>query len=197
MRRIVFAVVAASASLVAACNSAPRNLTDDLEELKRKVEALEKTVAGHDARLKGAKRNPATTTIVLSKSAADKGCDTAKVLDYRVGNQHQRHVRWNIEDECNLIVGSRIELRFTANRKGQYPFPTPNLRSKGLRVVQDKINRDADVDEGVYSYTIYLVPPLGQAVPLLDPELEVEPPPVILTTGTAPPEPAAPPAKKQ
>ncbi|MBY0495352.1 MAG: hypothetical protein K2Y23_14160 [Cyanobacteria bacterium] len=192
MRKVVIAVLAAFACLAAGCNSTPRVLTDDLEDLKKRVKVLEGTVAAHDARLKSAKRNPTTTTIVLSKNPSGV-CDTAKVLDYRVGNQHQRHVRWNIEDECNL-VGARIELRFVANRQGQYPFPTANLRSRpNNRFIQDRISRDADVEPGVFSYAIWLVPASGDPRPLLDPELEVEPPPETLPAGT----PGAPPAKKQ
>ena len=205
MRRLVCATVVASAWLVAGCSPAPpKALTDDLDDLKKRVKALEDTVAEHDTRLKRAKRNPSNTTIVLSKSSPGAGaCDTAKVLDGRVGNEHERHVRWDIEADCSLF-GAKLELRFDANAKGQFPFPSQNAQARGgNRFVQERIKPSADVDYGVFNYRIWLVPAVGTPKELADPELEVEPPPVIVASAAAPTNasPAvavpSPPAKKQ
>jgi len=188
MRRVVIAVVALSACLAAACASEPKALTDDLEELKKKVKVLEENVAEHDARLKGTKRNPSNTRIILSKNSAGGGsaCDTAKVLDSRVGNEHDRHVRWEIEGDC-IPLGAKIELRFVANKKGQFPFSMQNVQARGgNRFVQEKIKPSADVDYGVFTYSIWLVPGIGTPKQLADPELEVEPPPVVVASGAAP-----------
>ena len=191
MRSAVMAVLVAGTFINAGCNTSPKAVSQPAD-LEQRVTELEKSVAEHEARLRRMKRNPSATTIVLSRTASGAGsCDTAKVLDFRVGNQHERHVRWDIETECNLF-GGKIDLRFDANPQGQYPFPTPNLEARGgNRFVQGKIQPSANVDPGVFEYGIWLVPVVGDPRELADPELEIEPPPVVVAGS------AAPPAKKQ
>ena len=204
MRRFVIVVAAVCVGLSSACTtSAPTPAAGNQPTLEERVEKLEKIAADHEERLNRMKRSPSSTLIVLSRTAAGVGaCDTAKVRDYRVGNAHERHVRWDIETDCSLF-GGKLELRFP-EVKGQYPFPTQNIQARGgNRFFQETIKPSSAVDYGVFPYGIWLVPAIGTPKELADPELEVEPPPVIVASVAAPTNasPAvavpSPPAKKQ
>lgn len=114
---------------------------------------------------------PNQTTIRLSGTPS--AC-TAVVYDDPVGNKHEKHVTWDINEDCSLEGRWHIELEFTPNAKGQYPFQTQTVRSQGNvnQFVHEKIKKRTEVDPGDFKYTIYLVQGSNRTM-LLDPELEI------------------------
>jgi hypothetical protein len=142
------------------------------------------------------KKNPAAATIYLYKAAGK--CKGEVDVD-PVGNLHDRHVVWVVVNEnCDINDAyPKVTLEFAADANGKYPFGTQKVSSKrsgDLAIVQEKIKKSADVALGLFKYTVYLTNSSVSAnEKVLDPDLEVEPPPQ--------PEPAnpagVPPPKKQ
>lgn len=159
-------------------------------------------------RLMGYKKNPDTTTLLLTK---ESGACKAEVGSDPIGNLNDKRVFWLVLNDtdypCDLNDAyPKIKLVFTPVG-GQYPFSTREVPSKhtpALDFVFEKIKKlgshpNNEVNYGLYPYKVYLLngKTTNPAVPILDPDLEVEegnrnPPP-----AAAPTDPASAPAKKQ
>jgi len=147
---------------------------DKIDEVLKKQEEANVKLTDAAAKLNRLPANPRFTFIVLSKTG--DVCNTAKVLDNRVGNKNDQPVHWQVVDSCGLTGDWQVELDFTP-QGGKFPFPTQQVRSKGtvFKFINDRIKNSSDAPAGVYPYKIALV--RGSSVtPLADPELEVEPP---------------------
>ena len=147
---------------------------DKIDDVLKKQEDLKTSLKEANDKLARMPSNPRFTFIVLSKTGAN--CDTAKVLDNRVGNKNGQPVHWQVVDSCGLTGDWQVELDFPP-QGGKYPFPTQKVRSKGtvFKFINERIKNSTDAPMNVYPYTISLVRGV-EVTALADPELEVEPP---------------------
>jgi hypothetical protein len=92
-----------------------------------------------------------------------------------------------VNESCSLKDAyPKVELEFTANGLSQYPFQGKRINSKRsgvLGIVQEQIKKNGtdantDVQPGLFKYKVFLLNHSSQSatVPVLDPDLEVEPP---------------------
>jgi hypothetical protein len=149
------------------------------------------------------KKNPDTTTILLSK---ESGACKAEVGSDPVGNRPEKRVFWHVLNDSDYPCAlkethPKIKLVFEPNGDGQYPFSNKEVNSRrhgDLTYVYEKIKKHGkhesqEVEYGLFKYAVYLTNGDGvdPTKPILDPDLEVEEPPNPLDTkgasGTAPP----------
>jgi hypothetical protein len=172
MREAIVSAVVTSALVVGGVMLlGPRAKIDDV---LKKQDELKVSVKEANDKLNRLPSNPRFTLLVLSRASAD--CDTAKVVDNRVGNKNDQPVHWQIVDTCGLTGSWQVELDFEP-QGGKFPFPTQKVRSKGtvFKFINERIKNSSDAPPNVYPYKIGLV--RGDIItPLADPELEVEPP---------------------
>lgn len=114
--------------------------------------------------------NPRQTVVTLF---TQNGNCVAKFDDDRIGNKHNKHVSWWIENRgCNSTGEWWVELEFDSG--GEYPFDQAVVRSFGPHHrVLEKIKNGVTPD--CYPFTTFLVAG-GKRIQLGDPEIEVEPP---------------------
>jgi hypothetical protein len=182
----------------------------EASSLRSTVAGLENKVATSDAAANAAAADAAkrqqevkkrATVITLKKDAADpnKRKCAASVEDEHVRGFQTRQVAWLVEDDaddpCAPQGAWRLELEFEeVDRErpfGQHP----------TRIGQDgrmlRIRKTGKTTMVPYKYKVYMNGQLLEArYPLIDPDLEVEPPPGTLVPPAAPPAnpPANPPA---
>jgi len=156
------------------------------------------TVRNVTANLAGreSKKNPAVATIYLYEEGGK--CKGEVDVD-PIGNLHDRYVVWVVVNESCPTKDSypKVTLEFAPDANGKYPFGGPKVfskRSGDLAIIQERIKKSGDIALGRIKYSAYLTNTTGNpADKVFDPDLEVEPPPVVLTPAGVP----APPPKKQ